>query len=364
MNWTFRSLLGRPALVCAECAPEEGESAVEKHGIDAALKRVGRRISSDDYDKIVTFAQYEIEDNGCFSLSTWRRVLVDNSAADVSDQQWARSLLGHGGHIERANAWTHIAGAALYLIYICVRPLTPQGETESLSGKLAYFALSSYVATFMISAAYHVYSANYVMSAIFRLADYAGIYLSISAGMLSDLSLVSRSLSLASWQAIADVWIAMAILVAFFVYRRALLPIHKTRRPYMAQKCGLGLARSTNVDLEHSGFRAAAGLTMSLGWVLLIPGAFSALELDCAWFFAGSRFAGTGLLILGMFWDNVLLYPDSYRFDKSAPPGFLTCTRGCGCIFTSHAIWHLVATAAIVATTVGSEYVLAHSARL
>ena len=250
------------------------------------------------------------------------------------------------------------------MAYLAVRPYTPQGRVHNLSGQLAVAALWAYVFTFLMSASYHVYSTNYVMSAIMRLGDYFGIYLGISAGTLFDVSLTSKNMEMAFWQSQADVWIGMAVLVGFFVYRRTQIPIFETRRAYMSNKCSLGLSRSTNVDLSHSGLRAAAGLAMALGWVQVVPAAFATLELECAWLFTAGRVAGMALLIAGMFLDNVLLYPDAYELNEAEPPKFLPCTKCCGCIFTSHAIWHLVALASIVVTTIGGEYALANTDRL
>ena len=371
MDWTFTQLLKRQTPICAPCE-EEGEDAVETYGINDALESWGLpKLEGEVKKKVVVFESYEIKDRGCFNLDVWAKVLFRNDVQwsrtgkpGKLDPPWANSLLGETGHIERANAWTHIAGGLLYMAYLAIRPYTPQGATHHLSDALAYVALGAYVFTFFMSACYHVYSANYVMSAVTRLGDYFGIYLGISAGTLADISLTSRNLELASWQSVADVWIGMAVLVAFFVYRRTQIPIYETRRAYMSNKCSLGLARSTNVDLSHSGLRAAAGLAMALGWVHVIPAAFSTLELDCAWFFAGGRFVGTALLILGMFLDNVVLYPDAYEIDASAPPKFLTFTEPCGCICTSHAIWHVVALLSIVVTTAGSEYALANTSGL
>ncbi len=371
MDWTFRQLLARQEPVCVPCDDlEERECAAQKYEINDALARRGfPRMDDATLRKVVVFGPYEIRDLGFFNLDVWKRVLFHNNwsgknTGKLNPPPWDKSLLGRFGHIERANAWTHIAGGLLYMIYVAARPYTPQGAAQSLSDELAYAALWSYIFTFYMSACYHVYSANYVMSAITRLGDYFGIYLGISAGTLADVSLTSKNLALASWQSVADVWIGMAVLVAFFVYRRIQLPIHKTRLPYMGGKCSFGLARSTNVDLEHCGLRAAAGLAMALGWIQVIPAAFATLELDCALALTGGRLAGTALLILGMFWDNVLLYPDAYDIDKDAPPLFLSATKPCGCICTSHAIWHVIAIASIVATTTGSEYVLANTSRL
>ena len=370
MDWTFARLLKRQAPICLPCDVwEERENAVAKYGINDALARWWRPpLDSEAQAEVFVVEGYEIKDQGCFSLDVWTKVLFRNDAewrsTRKTDPPWAKSLLGKTGHLERANAWTHIAGGLLYIIYTAVRPFTPQGAAHNLSGQLAYGALGACIFSLLMSACYHVYSANYVMSALTRLGDYFGIYLFISASALADTSITSKNLSLASWQSVADVWIGMAVLVAFFVYKRTQFPIHETRLIYMRPQCSLGLARSTNVDLAHSGLRAAAGLAMALGWIPQVPAAFAMLEIDCAWAFAGGRFVGAALLVLGMFLDNVVLYPDAFKINEDAPPKFLTLTKPCGCICTSHAIWHMVALLSIVVNTVGSEYALANTSRL
>ena len=336
---TLRSLLQKQAPICAECEDQEVQS---KEG----------------------FTQYEIKDENLASI--WYRVVCINVLPD-GKQAPKGSLLGPEGHVERMNVWSHLIAGFLYLFYVIARPVTPMGKKEHLSSSLAALAMTSFVITFFTSSTYHVYSANRKWSAYTRLGDYAGIYLGISAGTLSDLSVTSNNLKDVHWQSIADVWIGMAVLVSFFVFRRTVLSIDETRVPYMTNKCSLGLARHTNVDLEHSSFRAAAGICMAFSWIPTIPAAFDNLELDCAWMFSGSRFVGTGLLIFGMFMDNVVLYPDVWlENDTVTKPRGCVCyddRPGCGSgwIMTSHALWHYIALASTVITSVGTEYVVASS---
>jgi hypothetical protein len=170
----------------------------------------------------------------------------------------------------------------------------------------------------------------------------------------------------APWQASADIFVAMAVMVGFFVMRRAKLDIDDTRKPYYANKCSLGFARHTNVDLEHSALREAGGVAMAFAWVLCIAPAFSSLELDCAWFFCGSRFVGTSILIFGMVFDNVVAYPDAWiHGPKSELPRCVCYSRrrgvGGGWICTSHALWHWLALLSTVVTSVGTEYAISNS---
>jgi predicted membrane channel-forming protein YqfA (hemolysin III family) len=316
----------------------------------------------DEQDNSTGFRQYEIK-----SLRRiWYRVVCVNDVG-LSDKDAAASYIGPTGHYERMNVWSHLFSAVVFFVYVIVRPSTPMGQSKSLSSNLAAVSYAAFVITFFSSSAYHVYSANKEMSAVFRIGDYAGIYLGIAAGTLSDICVATLNLAGVYWQAVADVWIGMAILVVFFVVRRSVLDVEETRKDYFANKCTLGFARSTNVDLEHSSLRAAAGVAMAFSWILAIPGVFSTLENDCAWVFSGSRFVGTGILVFGMALDNVILYPDAWYKDPEAPPPRCYCShsrrRGVcgGWIMSSHAIWHFIALFSTLCTTFGTEYVVSVS---
>ena len=304
------------------------------------------------------FRQYEIDT----TENVWYRVVCKN---EVGLSQGFESYLGPTGHYERMNVWSHLFAAVLYFAYLLARPLTPMGSVASLSSSLAAVSYGSFVVTFFLSSSYHVYSAQREASAITRLGDYFGIYLGIAAGTMSDICIATLNLSGVCWQAVVDVWLGMAILVLFFVVRRASLDVDETRKDYFSNKCSLGFARSTNVDLEHSSLRAAAGIAMAFSWVLAIPGAFSTLESDCAWAFAGSRFIGTGILLFGMVLDNVILYPDSWHEDENfrLNPCCYSSRDGCGggWIMSSHALWHIIALFSTIVTSLGTEYVIAFS---
>lgn len=304
------------------------------------------------------FAQYEVDD----LRSIWCRVVCRNVDPNAN---YPDSLLGPEGHLERMNVWTHLAAALIYVLHLVIRPAYATSR-KSTTNALLSFASGSMIATFLISSTYHVYSANYFWSAVTRLGDYAGIYLSIAASFLVDLSISTNNLAGVPWQAVADVWIAMALMIAFFVLRRVLLPISETRLPYLQDRCSLGLARNTNVDLEHASLRAAAGVAMAFSWILTIPGGFIVLESDCALVFFVSHIVGTAILVSGMALDNVFMFPEKWIKNKGAPPTRCVCYSsrpGCGggWIVTSHALWHIVSVFATLSTTIGLEYVVLNS---
>lgn len=317
------------------------------------------------------FAQYEIDNLDCCSTQgIWYRVLWRNRVhthKTTAPPLFSDSLIGPTGHYERVNAWSHVFAAALYLAYLPVRTYaTPMGQETSLSNTLAVVSYASFVGTFASSVVYHVYSPNYRLSAATRLLDYFGIYAGIACGTLSDLCTTTLNLDNVPWQSVVDVFGGSVLIVVFFVVRRIVLPIDETRMPILEHRCSLGFGRRSNVDLEHGSFRAAVGIALAFGWILMIPGAFETLEPDCAWAFAGSRFVGTGVLIAGMAWDNVVAFPDNWISDKQKPGRFACYDNselpGCGgCVVSSHAIWHFVALLSTVITSVGTEYVISVS---
>ena len=339
-NFKF-NVLGQQTPICGDCDFDEEESASHHGGA-------------------TRFEQYEVDDVS----RIWYRVVCVNR--HPTNKQFPLSLLGPTGHIERMNVWTHLFAAVVYLTHACIRPYVYDDRMASLTNTLVTVDSWCLVATYVISSTYHVYSANRFWSAVTRLGDYAGIYLSIASGYLVDLSVATLNLTDTPWQSVADLWIAMAAMVLFFVVRRTQLGIDETRLPYLQDRCTLGLGRSTNVDLEHSSLRAAAGSIMIMSWVLTIPGAFRYLEFDDAVVFLVTHIIATTILVSGMVLDNVFLYPDTWFKTKGAPPNrcvFVCKQEGCGggWMVTSHALWHLVAFFSTVSSTIGLEYIVSRS---
>lgn len=346
------------------CAPCEGE---EENACAVDEQRPGENCGYESKVVKNKFCQYEVPDSDLRYI--WWRVVCIN---DIGNARPKKSLLGPTGHLERMNVWSHMFAAGVYLAYSWVRPWLPQGQAGHPSSVLAAVSYVCFIVTFTCSVVYHVYSANRFWSAATRLLDYFGIYLGIASGTLSDLSTTSINLKNVPWQSVADAWFAAAISIAFFVVRRTQLCIDTTRLPYLENKCSLGFGRPANVDLEHQSLRAGVGIAMAFAWVALIPGAFETLELDCAWIFAGSRFLGTGVLIAGMVWDMLFLYPDRWWSDGEAGTPKACTQFGCrwhddrpgqchGWIITAHTLWHMIALLSTMVTTAGTEYVIATS---
>lgn len=312
-----------------------------------------------DDSETQTLKQYEIPT----LKDIWWRVVCVN---EVPGEKFESSLLGRTGHIERANVWTHMAAAFLYALYASLRPFLYQGNRNSLSNTLVTVNAICMVVTFVLSCNYHVLSANRFWSAVSRVFDYFGVYLGIAGGYLADICVTTVNLTGISWRAVADVWMAAFLLFAFFAIRRSVTPIDETRLTYMKSKCSIGLARNTNVDLEHSSLRAAGGSIIAFSWILTTAGAVKNLESDCAGIFVGSHVLATVILLAGMAADNVLLYPDAWLKKKGEPQGHCVCYdssegAGGGWIMTSHALWHIVALVSTAIVSFGLEFVIGNS---
>ena len=317
-----------------------------------------QEVEDEGEDGEVTFPQYEIND----VRRIWCRVLCVNK---VPGEDFSKSLLGPTGHLERGNAWTHLIGAAIFLVWFLARSLAYGASRASTSNSLLSFDVLCVSITFFISTTYHVYSPNRFWGAVARLGDYAGIYLSLSSAYLVDLAISTMNLRDVPWQATVDVWIGGAIMVAFFVVRRMMLSIEETRKPYFANKCSFGFARSTNVDLEHSSLRAAGGVALAFSFILSFAGAIDKLEYANSLIFISSHITGVAILVAGMAIDNVFLFPDSWKQSEEKPNSCVcySSREGCGggWILNSHAIWHLVSLLSIVITSAGLEFVVASS---
>lgn len=303
--------------------------------------------------------QYEIYD----LRQIWCRVLCVNR---IPGKFFDGSLLGPTGHLERASAWAHLIGAVAYAVHAASRSTIYSGSIkESLSNTLVTANSIALVFTFLISTTYHVYSPHAFWSAVTRQFDYAGIYLSIGMAFMADLSISTLNLRGVPFQAYVDVWCAIAVVILFFTMRRLTLTVKETRLWYFQQKCGFGLGRRTNSDLEHSSLRSGVGFIMALSWILAMPLAFTNLERSNAVVLLSSHFIGTAILVLGMAIDNVFSFPDEIVDDTETSRRCLCYSNREGCgggfVVNSHALWHIISIGATVATTVGFELVIASS---
>ena len=82
------------------------------------------------------------------------RVLFSNPPKTQSDVDLRRtSILGLNGHVERANAWSHIVAGAFFAGFVCLRPAIDALDNTSIAGQLSALSATASAVTFATS--YH-----------------------------------------------------------------------------------------------------------------------------------------------------------------------------------------------------------------
>ncbi len=279
------------------------------------------------------------------------RVLIDNAG----DGDRSESIVGESGHLERANAWTHLIGSIVFAVYAVVRAFAV--DQHSFTAQLSGVSCVAISIMFAVSTVYHVYNTVPGCAAIVRNLDIIAIYVSMAVGYVADQSLLTNDFSNVPFQVIADPVLAAAALVFFFAVRRYFVPKEETRDFQFEESCALGLFRFFHSDLEHAGLRVAGVVTLTFSWILSVSAAYNNLRLGVAnvWLF-GVIFATT-MLISGVVFDNLLVPDRAYAKGKHA---WYKCT-GCnsktlGCAMTSHAWWHVISFVGVLIMTGAREY--------
>ena len=304
------------------------------------------------------------------------------------------SLLGPDGHIERMNAWTHIVGVLIFAIFSFVRPATAL-DSESTAGVLSAVSSAIIVVTFGVSVLYHTLGTVRSLSPFMRMLDHSAIYVSLAAATTTDLAVVTLDFKEVPWQCSWDSVIVAGFLLAFFSYRRLVLPSEYTEIAWGS--CRMGLFRFFHSDYSHSSFRSTGYLLLSLGFVQLLPVAVRNLDPVSAAAIVSCNSVGLALLIAGLILDNVLLWPDvlfearafvrggSRWMQRKKKQTLLLCyNRSCGCVFTAHAWcaacpapaqpllltlplpgrWHVCTLLSVLTLTVGREVAIARTLEL
>ena len=231
-------------VTCVACDSDGEYSATEFDEVDVStLVSTSRdahlsKLRNSRYYRNKRVVQYHVADNEISSI--WYRVLFYNDRGLQEDED---NFLGKGGHLEKANALTHLFASVVYVLYAIVRPVTPCGQINTPASHFVYVVLLSYIFAFSSSVVYHVYSANRLYGAYARLLDYGAIYVSMTIQLIGDVLLLSTEFRAYMWQHFLDVTLTAAILVTFFVVRRLYTPIKDTLRMYYLEQCSVGFAR-------------------------------------------------------------------------------------------------------------------------
>ena len=135
-------------------------------------------------------------------------------------------LLGDTGHIERASAWSHIAGAGIFLVYAIVR--TVVADSTSPAGVSATVAAFGVVVTMLSSAIYHSTAPDMDISLLGRFLDYSSIYVGLVTTAVADIAAATNSFLNVPEIAVADIPAAGGVIFLFFMWRRTRIPARVT----------------------------------------------------------------------------------------------------------------------------------------
>ena len=324
----------------------QGEGAAPKSSHEEAMRCVG---TDDD--------QYTKNDG---ALDALLRVLFYNppmgSEKDrerISASRMKYSYLGPNGHLERANAWIHLVGALLFLVFATIRPLFL--NTISTAGILSSITSAVVMLTFFVSTAYHSLGTLNGLMPLLRTLDHSSIYIALALATVTDTAVVTMDFKDVPWQTIFDVVVVAVLLLAFFSYRRIVLPASQTVIAWGS--CKTGLFRLSHADNEHSALRSSGYVILSFGFISLIPTAIQNLSYDMAVVLLICNGASLIMLIAGLLLDNALVWPDK-MYQNGKTPSCTCHSKRAGCICNSHAIWHLLSLVSVIVLTSGREVVI------
>jgi hypothetical protein len=159
------------------------------------------------------------------------------------------------------------------------------------------------------------------------------------------------------WQTTLDSVFVAVVVLCFFMYRRLVLPPEDTETAW--GDCRLGLFRLSHADFEYSALRSSSYITLSFGFISLVPAALRNLPPLASGTLIVCNGISLTLLITGLLLDNVLIWPDKLYADaakrRTQKPGLLCHNTKCGCMMTAHAWWHVFSLASVLVLTIGRE---------
>ena len=308
-------------------------------------------------------------ENDAYTTRWWDacwRVLVSNpprgdeaTRRRIAERRRA-SLLGPTGHVERMNAWTHIVGGVAFASFAIVRSNSAI-DASSAAGILSTYTAAVIACTFAVSTGFHTLGTVRHLAPVMRMFDHGAIDLALAVACTTDTAIVTLNFADVPWQTVADASGVAAVILCFFFYRRLLLPPEDTEIAWGS--CRLGLFRLQHADFEYSALRSASYVVISFGFIMLVPVAWRNLTATASNALVACNAASLLLLILGLLFDNVLIWPDTayqraMKGGQTKPP-FACHNKDCGCVMTSHAFWHVFSLVAVTVQTVGREVALA-----
>lgn len=282
------------------------------------------------------------------------RVLIRGCCAP--DAEDSRSIVGKYGHIERANAWTHLAACVGFLIFAFVRPWAY--GAGSLAAQLSGVSILLTSATFAVSCVYHTYATVPVWGVATRTLDHASIAISLAATNVADLCMATRNFERQKFQGYADPVLAAIVLVCYFGIRRCLVPKEETKElQFKGKGCSLGLFRTFHSDLEHAPLRVSSTAMLTLAWLMTAPAAVYNLDTVAATVWITGALSGTILLVGGVLLDNLSILDKLFLKRGNADFGPCNCaSKKMGFVLNTHALWHIIAIFGAMAGISAREY--------
>lgn len=271
----------------------------------------------------------------------------------------ADSLIGTDGHIERTSAWIHLLGSIGFLVFALIRPATLLDST-SLSGRLSSYTSFVIAITFAVSTGYHTFGTVDRLAPAMRALDHIAIDIALAVAATTDMSVVTLDFDDVPWQTTVDAFGVALVICCFFVYRRLVLPSEGTKIEWGS--CRLGLFRIQHTDgIQYSALRSSGYIVLTFGFVSLVPAALRNLSPLASATLIACNGVSLILLIMGVYLDNVVRWPDQ-ALQLGQTPLCVCHNTKWGCIMTSHAWWHVFSLVSVVTLTVGREVAISDTA--
>jgi len=271
------------------------------------------------------------------------------------------SILGPTGHYERFSSWSHLAGFVGFGIYAVVRQVVADNRS-TVEGVFASVAAWTVACVFLVSSLYHATAADPAFAKVTRILDYVAIYLGLSIGATADIAAATRGFENVPIVTIVDIPIAAMLLILFFLWRRMRLPTEETWQedfttvpPSVECTVGRGLFSKGHTDLHHSQLRQATSLLLTASYFMTIPAAVMTLGTDVAVPVIALQAVGFLLAVLGMLLDRIWEWPNRSLVEGKQASCY---PNSCGCVLTSHGLWHLIALVSGACTVAAREYAL------
>ena len=266
------------------------------------------------------------------------------------------SLLGPYGHLERCSAWTHVAAALAYFGYSI--SCTARFDASIASNALAIAAAWTTTATFCVSVLFHVTAPDPYWSALTRHLDFQAIYVCVAINALADLGAATHSFENVPTASLVDAPLAALVLALFFAYRRSVKSVESTQvTEFGGCTFSIGMLRRRHDDGAHSALRQMTSFSFSVFYFTTTPAALQRLG-DHGEAVLFLQILGFGVMVLGLVLDNFFAFPDRQLAAGRRFP-LLQCGKTCGCVVSSHSIWHVLCFVSVAFGTAAREYALA-----